>query len=107
MKSRRLWYWKPADGAAFLSGVACDGLDDKSKVGKEVDRTHLTEICEINLCTSKAEQSIRSKANHNENPDVSNGSGSSPGDGSGSGDGHGYGYGYGDGHGYGYGDGHG
>lgn len=56
--ARRLWYWKPANGAAFLSGVAIEGLDEKSKVGAPVD-THLTENCEIILTTAVAEKSIR------------------------------------------------
>ncbi len=64
--SRRLWYWKPANGAAFLSGVAVDGLSDKSKVGKAVPRIHLTENCEIIECSAKAEETIRRQANHNE-----------------------------------------
>ena len=56
--ARRLWYWKPANGAAFLSGVASEGLDSSSKIGDPVD-THLTENCEIILTTANAEQSIR------------------------------------------------
>ena len=64
-ESRRLWYWKAAKGA-FLSSVAMDGLSNDSKVGKQVDRIHLTENCEIIQCTSLAEGSIRSKAIHNE-----------------------------------------
>ena len=65
-EARRLWYWKPANGAAFLSGVAEDGLDATSKVGKPVSRIHLTENCEIILCSSVAESSIRKQANYNE-----------------------------------------
>ena len=65
-EARRLWYWKPANGAAFLSGVAEDGLDAKSKVGKPVSLIHLTENCEIILCSSVAESSIRKQANYNE-----------------------------------------
>jgi len=56
--ARRLWYWKPANGAAFLSGVAKEGLHDDSKVGVPVD-TILTENCEILRCTPRAEKSIR------------------------------------------------
>ena len=57
--SRRLWYWRPANGAAFLSGVATEGLDHAdSKVGAEVKRLHLTENCEIALCTERAAESI-------------------------------------------------
>lgn len=56
--SRRLWYWKPANKAAFLSGVATEGLDHKaSKVGAAVDIL-LTENCEIIACSDQAAQSI-------------------------------------------------
>lgn len=57
--SRRLWYWKPADGKKFLSGVAVSGLHGDSKVGTRLDLLHLTETCEIILCTETAEKSIR------------------------------------------------
>ena len=57
--SHRLWYWKPAGGAKFLSGVANHGLDASSKIGEMLERIHLTENCEIILCTEKAEISIR------------------------------------------------
>ncbi len=57
--SRRLWYWKAAKGAKFLSGVANHGLGEDSKIGEVLARLHLTETCEIILCTSKAEASIR------------------------------------------------
>lgn len=55
--SRRLWYWKAAK-EAFLSGVARHGLDLKSsKVGGPVD-IHLTEDCELILCTDEAAANI-------------------------------------------------
>ena len=57
--TRRLWYWKPAEGKKFLSGVAVHGLHSDSKVGVEVPRTHLTENCEIIECTDIATKSIR------------------------------------------------
>jgi hypothetical protein len=57
-EARRLWYWKPANGAAFLSGVATEGLDGTSKVGTPI-RVHLTENCEIIECSTVAAQSIR------------------------------------------------
>ena len=64
--SRRLWYWKAKKGA-FLSSLAIDGLNsNESKVGKSVERIHLTENCEIIQCTSDAEKSIRDQATHNE-----------------------------------------
>jgi len=56
-ESRRLWYWKSKKGS-FLSGVARDGIDDTSKVGGPIS-IHLTETCEIILCTPTAEKSIR------------------------------------------------
>ncbi len=56
--SRRLWRWKPANGATFLSGVATQGLDyEESKVGAPIN-IHLTENCEIAECTAVAEKSI-------------------------------------------------
>jgi len=55
--SRRLWYWKPANGAAFLSGVATEGLHKDSKVGAEI-RVHLTEVCELIECSEAAKGSI-------------------------------------------------
>jgi len=64
-ESRRLWYWKAAKGA-FLSSVAMDGLSDESKIGKVIDRIHLTENCEIIKCSLEAEKSIREKVSHNE-----------------------------------------
>ena len=57
-ESRRLWYWKPANNAAFLSGVAVHGLHIDSKIGDAVD-IDLTENCEIIACTPTAEASIR------------------------------------------------
>ena len=63
-ESRRLWYWKPAEGAAFLSGVADLGLDESSKLGRPT-RVHLTENCEIIQCTERAEKSIRAQGSHN------------------------------------------
>lgn len=56
--ARRLWYWKPANGAAFLSGVAIEGLHGDSKVGAPV-RIHLTETCEIIECSDTAAASIK------------------------------------------------
>lgn len=57
--SRRLWYWRPANKKKFLSGVAVAGLDKSSKVGTTLPLLHLTETCELILCTPSAEQSIR------------------------------------------------
>jgi hypothetical protein len=62
-QARRLWYWKPANKAAFLSGVAAEGLHEESKLGTPVDLV-LTENCEIINCTGAAEASIRAHPNH-------------------------------------------
>lgn len=62
--SRRLWYWKPANKAAFLSGVATEGLDHKaSKIGAAIDIL-LTENCEVIACTDTAAQSITQAPNY-------------------------------------------
>ena len=58
-EARRLWYWKPAKGAKFLSGVANCGLDVASKIGQAVERIHLTENSEIILCSAEAARSIK------------------------------------------------
>jgi len=57
--SRRLWYWKPANRKKFLSGVAVAGLHKDSKVGATLPLLHLTETCELILCTAEAEKSLR------------------------------------------------
>lgn len=62
--SRRLWYWKTKKGC-FLSGVAKYGLHEDSKVGCEVD-LELTENCEILICTTESERTIREQESHNE-----------------------------------------
>lgn len=62
-ESRRLWYWKPANGGAFLSGVAVEGLHEDSKIGAPVN-IHLTENCEIIACSDAAEKSIRGAKNY-------------------------------------------
>lgn len=59
-QSRRLWYWKPAAGQKFLSGVAVAGLHRDSKVGAPLPRIHLTETCEIIECTPEAAEVIQS-----------------------------------------------
>ncbi len=62
--SRRLWYWKPANNGAFLSGVASEGLDHtRSKVGAPVDIL-LTENCEIIACSEAAAASIAGAPNY-------------------------------------------
>ena len=56
--SRRLWYWKAAKKKKYLSGVAVAGLDKASKVGATLELLHLTETCELILCTDEASASI-------------------------------------------------
>jgi hypothetical protein len=58
-ESRRLWYWKPADGQKYLSGIATHGVDDASKLAAPLPKILLTENCEIILCTDKAMESIQ------------------------------------------------
>ena len=58
LKSRRLWYWKPANYQKYLSGVAVAGLDASSKVGAPIERIHLTETCEIIQISQSAVSSI-------------------------------------------------
>lgn len=57
IESRRLWYWKAKNNAAFLSGVAIEGLHQDSKVGVPI-KVHLTENCEIIECTPETQISI-------------------------------------------------
>ena len=57
--SRRLWYWKPANGQKYLSGVATAGLDSASKIGAPLSTLYLSENCEIIECSPEAEKSIR------------------------------------------------
>ena len=59
LESRRLWYWKPADGQKFLSGVAVAGLHESSKIGAPLDRLHLTETCEIIQVSDSAIDKIK------------------------------------------------
>ena len=59
--ARRLWRWIPADGSAFLSGVAVYGLateDARLRVGATVKKMVLTEDCEILECSDEAARSI-------------------------------------------------
>ena len=57
-EARRLWYWKPGNGAKFLSGVAVYGLHKDSKIGEPI-HVHLTETCEIIRCSVAAAESIQ------------------------------------------------
>lgn len=57
--SRRLWYWKPANGQKYLSGVAAVGVDPASKIGICEIRKALTEDCEVTECSEVAAKSIQ------------------------------------------------
>ena len=60
-EARRLWFFDPRPAGKWLSGVATTGINHQSsKVGVPVALQHLTENCEIILCTEAAEASIRS-----------------------------------------------
>ena len=62
-EARRLWKWKASEGG-LLSSVAEHGLSDESSIVAEPQELiHLTETCEISLCSSKAETSIRACKN--------------------------------------------
>ena len=58
-ESRRMWFWKPANGQKFLSGLAIAGAHEDSKIGVKLPRIFLTENCEIIECSAKSENSIR------------------------------------------------
>lgn len=62
-ESRRLWFWKAANKAAFLSGIATEGLDPSSKVGAPI-KVRLSGVCEIIECTEKAKKSIKGAPNY-------------------------------------------
>ncbi len=62
--SRRLWYWVTSDGD-FLSGVARHGIDQsRSKIGGTVDRTYVTEVCEVLTVGDDAMHSIVTAPEH-------------------------------------------
>jgi hypothetical protein len=63
-ESRRLWYWKVKGSGDFLSAIALSGVHEDSKLGAEIT-VHLTENCEIIICTKEAEKSIRTQAVYN------------------------------------------
>lgn len=60
--ARRLWYWKPAGNAKFLSGVATEGIDASSRIGAPIT-VHLTETCEIIMCSDRARGSLMDAPN--------------------------------------------
>jgi len=51
INSRRLHYW---NGAASLSQVAIDGVDDTSRIAVELPEIELTDVIEIIPCSEKA-----------------------------------------------------
>ncbi len=62
--SRRLWYWKAANNAHTLSGVAKHGLRNDSKIPAEVRSIVLPEACEIILCSDASAKSIQEMKEH-------------------------------------------
>ncbi len=62
-EARRLWYWKPANKASFLSGVATEGLHKDSKIGAPI-RVYLADVCELIECSEKAAESITKAPSH-------------------------------------------
>jgi len=51
INSRRLHYW---NGAASLSQVAMDGVDDASRIAVEIPEIELTDVIEVISCSEKA-----------------------------------------------------
>lgn len=51
VKSRRLHYW---DGAASLSQVALDGVNDSSRIALELPEIELTDVIEVIPCSEKS-----------------------------------------------------
>ena len=51
INSRRLHYW---DGAASLSQVAMDGVNDSSRIAIEIPEIELTDVIEVIPCSEKA-----------------------------------------------------
>lgn len=63
--ARRMWYHRPAvETSSWYEGVANHGLAPDSKLSGTVARRHLTENCDIVLCTPVAEASIRAHPEH-------------------------------------------
>lgn len=68
-EARRLWRWAVKQGD-FLNGIALHGLTKerggfRTALGEAVERLHLTENCEIMLCSPEGEKSIREWPVHN------------------------------------------
>lgn len=57
LKSRRLHYWS---GAASLSQVAMDGVDESSRIAMEIPEIELTDAIERIPCSKKAAEFFRS-----------------------------------------------
>ena len=65
-ESRRLWYWTPAEGA-WLSSVSQHGIDyEESKIGESIT-IHVTDTCEIILCSETAIKSIKGAKDYEPN----------------------------------------
>jgi len=57
VNSRRLHYWS---GAASLSQVAIDGVDDSSRIAIVLPEIELTDVIEIIPCSEKAAEFFKS-----------------------------------------------
>lgn len=53
IKSRRLHYWA---GAASLSQVAMDGVDESSRIAVELPEVELTDVVEVITCSTKSKE---------------------------------------------------
>lgn len=60
--ARRLWYWVAANSTHTLSGVAVEGITNKSKIPPTVEKIVLPEACEIIPTSTKAQESIENAA---------------------------------------------
>lgn len=65
---RRIWYHKPKDtNQSWYEGVANSGLSDDSKISAPVESKAIIEDYSLTVCTSEAEESIKSRASHAQN----------------------------------------
>lgn len=65
--SRRLWYWKAANNAHTLSGVAKEGITSNSKIPANICRIVLSDACEIIETSSECKKSIEGAPVHEVN----------------------------------------
>lgn len=60
-KTRRIWYW---EGAFTLSAVATNGIKD-GKLSIEIPEIMVSQVEEIIICSSKAEENLKHFIVHN------------------------------------------